>query len=204
MSTVARGSERPAVFLPFTREVRGDRAKDRGSLRAPRYGRFELILQTTPNALRTDCGPTHDIGSRLNYDDEGMTNKRKLVRAGHRRLAFVLLLAAVLCGVGSAKKKRAATAHALVAGTVFHASGRSLRGAKVTVFNETRPKKKLRGVTDIRGEFAIRVPSGEARYVVQAAAKGFESAEKKVQTYGMEKVNVNFMLSPKDGGKRSK
>ena len=133
-----------------------------------------------------------------------MTNKRKLVRAGCRRFAFVLLLAAVFCGTGSAKKKRAATAQALVAGTVFHASGRSLHGVKVTVFNETRPKKKLRGVTDGRGEFAIRVPSGEARYVVQAAAKGFESAQKKVQTYGMEKVNVNFMLSPKDGGKRSK
>ncbi len=133
-----------------------------------------------------------------------MTNKRKLVRAGRRRLAFALLLAAVFCGTGSAKKKQAPAAHALVAGTVFHASGHSLRGVKVTVFNEARPKKKLRGVTDGRGEFVIRVPSGEAHYVVQAAAKGFESAEKKVQTYGMEKVNVNFMLSPKDGGKRSK
>ena len=40
--------------------------------------------------------------------------------------------------------------------------------------------------------------------MVQAAAKGFEPAEKKVQTYGMEKVSVNFMLSPKDGGKKSK
>ena len=133
-----------------------------------------------------------------------MTNKRKLVRRGRRRLAFVLLLLAVLCGTASAKKKRAATAHALVAGTVFHASGSSLRGVKITVFNEARPKKKLRGVTDGRGEFAIRVPSGEAHYVVQAAAKGFEPAEKKVQTYGMEKVSVNFMLSPKDGGRKSK
>ena len=26
------------------------------SLRASRYGRFVLVLQTTPNALRTDCG----------------------------------------------------------------------------------------------------------------------------------------------------
>ena len=133
-----------------------------------------------------------------------MKNKRKLVRRRRRRLAFVLLLLAVFCGTASAKKKRAATAHALVAGTVFHASGGSLRGVKVTVFNEARPKKKLRGVTDGRGEFAIRVPSGEAHYVVQAATKGFESAEKKVQTYGMEKVSVNFMLSPKDGGKKSK
>ena len=133
-----------------------------------------------------------------------MTNKRRFARSGRRRLAFVLLLLVVLCGTGFAKKKRAATAHALVAGTVFHASGRSLRGAKVTVFNEDRPKKKLRGVTDTRGEFAIRVPSGEARYVVQAAAKGFEPAEKKVQTQGMEKVSVNFMLSPKVGGKKSK
>ncbi len=133
-----------------------------------------------------------------------MKNMRKPARGGRWRLVFVLLLLAILCGTGSAKKKRAATAHALVAGTVFHASGRSLRGAKVTVFNEDRPKKKLRGVTDGRGEFAIRVPSGEAHYVVQAAAKGFEPAEKKVQTYGMEKVSVNFMLSPKDGGKKSK
>ncbi len=117
-----------------------------------------------------------------------------------RQLALVLLLSVAVCGVVWAKKKQAAVAQALVAGTVFHTSGRSLRGVKVIVFNEALPKKKLRGLTDGRGEFAIRVPSGEAHYLVQASAKGFVSAEKKVQIYGMEKVNVNLILSSQKQG----
>jgi len=133
-----------------------------------------------------------------------MTNKKKPAQGGQRQLAFVLLLLVILCVAGSAKKKRAATAHALVAGTVFHGNGHSLYGAKVIVFNEAQPKKKLRGVSDRRGEFVIRVPAGEAHYIVQVSAKGFESAEKKVQIYGMEKVNVNLILSTEDRGKKSK
>ena len=134
---------------------------------------------------------------------KAMTNNRTRAQGGCRQLALLLLLAALLCGIGSAKKTQPA-AHALVAGTVFHKSGHSLYGAKVIVFNEAQPKKKLRGVSDRRGEFVVRVPAGEAHYVVQVSAKGFESAEKKVQIYGMEKVNVNFMLSPEERGKKSK
>lgn len=129
-----------------------------------------------------------------------MTNNRTRAQGGCRQLAFLLLLAALLCGIGSEQR----AAHALVAGTVFHKSGHSLYGAKVIVFNEAQPKKKLRGVSDRRGEFVVRVPAGEAHYVVRVSAKGFESAEKKVQIYGMEKVNVNFMLSPEERGKKSK
>ena len=132
-----------------------------------------------------------------------MSNTRRLAQGSFGQIAFVILLGASLCGIGSAKKKQPA-AHALIAGTVFHKSGHSLYGAKVIVFNEAQPKKKLRGVSDRRGEFVVRVPAGKAHYVVRVSAKGFDSAEKKVQIYGMEKVNVNFMLSPEERGKKSK
>jgi len=131
-----------------------------------------------------------------------MANRRKFARRGQWQLACLLLLLIVFSGSVSAKKKRAAAPQALVAGTVFHISGGSLRGVKVIVFNELLPKKKLRSVTDGRGEFAVRVPSGEAHYVVQARAKGFVPAEKKVRIYGMEKVNVNLILSSQDQGEK--
>jgi len=132
-----------------------------------------------------------------------MANRREFARRGQWQLAFLLLLLIVFGGSVSAKKKQAAAPQALVAGTVFHASGGSLRGVQVIVFDEARPKKKLRSVTDGRGEFAVRVPSGEAHYVVRASAKGFVSAEKKVRIYGMEKVNVNLiLLSQKQGEKK--
>ena len=133
-----------------------------------------------------------------------MAKNRKPSERGHRKLACLLLLLISFWVTAPAKKKQAAAPEALVAGTVFHASGSSMRGVKVIVFNEAQPKKKLRGLTDGRGEFAIRVPSGEAHYLVQASAKGFVSAEKKVQIYGMEKVNVNLILSSQKQGEKKR
>ena len=98
---------------------------------------------------------------------------------------------------GAPKKKRKPEPQAVIAGTVFHKSGFSLRGVKVVVFDLARPKKKMRAVTDGRGEFAIRVPAGEARYQVEAQAKGFASQQREVEIYGMERINVNLILDPK-------
>ncbi len=71
-----------------------------------------------------------------------------------------------------------------------------LPGAKVTVADEEGKPKRGHGITDRRGEFAILVPAGRARYRVTAQAKGFQSQEKTVEIYESEKVTVNFQLLP--------
>ena len=106
-----------------------------------------------------------------------------------------MLLCAVVATAG-AKKKRTSQPQALVSGTVFQKSGRLLPGAKVTVVDEEGKPKRVRRITDRRGEFAIRVPAGRSRYRVTAQAKGFQSQEKTVEIYESEKVTVNFQLPP--------
>ncbi len=111
-------------------------------------------------------------------------------------LAFCLVLLCAVVATAGAKKKRTSQPQALVSGTVFQKSGRLLPGAKVTVVDEEGKPKRVRSITDRRGEFAIRVPAGRARYRVTAQAKGFQSQEKTVEIYESEKVTVNFQLPP--------
>ena len=47
----------------------------------------------------------------------------------------------------------------LLSGTVFHPGGLSLPGASVTAFATDGGKDKWEGVTDARGEFALRLPA---------------------------------------------
>lgn len=117
--------------------------------------------------------------------------------------AIVVAAAALLMGVcvafaGSEAKKQE-TAYALVAGTVFRETGVSLPGAEVsieTVAAESSKPRKWKAVTDGRGEFAVRLPVGQASYKVTARAPGCESEEKVVQTTGEDRVDVFFRLAP--------
>jgi hypothetical protein len=93
-------------------------------------------------------------------------------------------------------KKKPRPEQALIAGTVFRPDGRSLPGATIEVSAESSGGKKLRASTDQRGEFAVRVPAGQALYRVTARAKGFGTAEKAVEVFSDEKVRANFVLSP--------
>ncbi len=108
-------------------------------------------------------------------------------------LAAVLLVSLSL----AADKKKAKTApQALIAGTVFQESGFSLRGARVVVFDTERPKVRKETLADMQGEFAVRVPGGKARYVIEASADGFVSEKKTVEVGGDERVEVTFRLTP--------
>ena len=70
-------------------------------------------------------------------------------------------------------------------------------GATVTLAVKDAPKvKKLQSVSDPRGEFAFRVPPQPAVYVVRAALKGFQSAEKETSVNGEERVEVTLTLIP--------
>lgn len=115
------------------------------------------------------------------------------------RLAVTAIALALLGGVvwlQGASKKKDREAVAILAGTVFQSSGRSLPGAKVEAVAQDDAKTKGSASTDAQGDYAIRVPAGRGTYVVTASAKGFQPAQKTVEVYADEKVRANLILSP--------
>jgi len=99
----------------------------------------------------------------------------------------------LLCGLLSSAAGKKPEPYAVVAGTVFREDGFSLPGASVTLLPKDAPKgKKLEAMSDARGEFAFRVPAGAAAYVVKAARKGFQPAEKEASE---GRVDVTLILS---------
>lgn len=59
---------------------------------------------------------------------------------------------------------------------------------------ESNPRKKYRAVTNYRGEYRIRVPAGDATWVLEASAPRFVGARRTVQVYGIEKSTANLIL----------
>jgi hypothetical protein len=112
-------------------------------------------------------------------------------------LGWFLLLAATAAGPAQEKKKQPPPS-AVVGGTVFREPGFALPGAEVTIEAGEigRKFKKMKAVTDHRGEFLFRLPPGPAAYKVSARAKGFETQEKQVSVSGEEHQDVFFQLKP--------
>lgn len=105
---------------------------------------------------------------------------------------------------GDKQSKKAQNSYALIAGTVFRHSGLSLPGAEITVTPNLeqeqgekagkQKKKRLKAVSDARGEFAVRVPARPMQYTVSIKAAGFQEQEKQVQIHGDERVDLFFRL----------
>ncbi|MCW5982968.1 MAG: carboxypeptidase regulatory-like domain-containing protein [Bryobacteraceae bacterium] len=120
-------------------------------------------------------------------------------------LAFALLCALAAGAAPPDRKKGAPQSFAVVAGSVFHESGRSLPGARILVTpkppatEESRQPKGYKAVTDSRGEFAVRVPAGSMRYTVSVDAKGFHPEEKEAAVSWDERVDLFFRLRPIEG-----
>ncbi len=117
---------------------------------------------------------------------------------------FVLLSALALCVGASAKDKKKGRKKGqplgLLAGTVFDPSGLSFRGVTVTVIDLADGKSRWKGVTDGRGEFAIRVPATMegVKYRVVAEAKGLKPLEHELYAYESQRTNQNFLLKTED------
>lgn len=92
---------------------------------------------------------------------------------------------------------------ALLFGTIFRDSYLALPGARVVAFAEANPRKKYRAVTNYRGEYRIRLPAGDASYVVSASAPKFSEARRTVQVYGMEKTTANLILQPRKRARKA-
>jgi hypothetical protein len=117
---------------------------------------------------------------------------------GSRRAALLALVGVGATLAAAGAKKRDAGPFAIVAGTVFRDPGFALPDAKVTLMQRGDPKaRKLQeAISSPHGEFSFRVPPEPAAYVVRAAARGYQPAEKDAQISGEERIEVTLTLVP--------
>lgn len=137
-----------------------------------------------------------------------MRTKTKKTKTGSRRgcararlVAAAILWLCVPAILLGGKDKHQDTSYALVAGTVFQESGLSLPGVEVELAVAGQPEdarkfKKMKQVTDARGEFAFRVPNVAAEYKVSVKAAHYQGQEKRVSVTADERVDVFFSLEP--------
>ncbi len=88
--------------------------------------------------------------------------------------------------------------YALIFGTVWDKNDRPVYGVKVKIRPADKKRAKWELVSDHRGEFAQRVPVGDAEYVVWADVKrpkGSKPIETKVHIENNERVDVGLHLT---------
>ncbi len=130
-----------------------------------------------------------------------MRRKKKRKKIG---ISLALLLIAMSPATVLGQRNKADSgSYAIVAGTVFQESGYALPNAQITLVpgpqgssSQGGKAKKLDAVSNARGEFAFRVPSGPMRYIVKVKAKGHESQEKAVDLHGDERMDLTFQMEP--------
>lgn len=129
------------------------------------------------------------------------------------RVPFAILLLAVALAVpsplsASAKEKKAKdgapqpVTDTLIKVTTFTELGSTLRGATVKLYAADKDGnvlkgKPLQGVTNGMGEYPFHVPKAEAKYVLQAEAKGFERVSKLVHAQGEDQTDIFLQLPAK-------
>ena len=85
----------------------------------------------------------------------------------------------------------------MIAGTVFRPPGLALPGAEVIVTPlDVEKPKKLKTVTNFRGEFAVRVPAVPMKYSVDVKAEGFKPDQKTAAIEGEQRRDLSFLLDP--------
>ncbi len=116
-----------------------------------------------------------------------------------RRLAATaaFLLAVLLCLPSSASPNKEEKPYALIAGTVWAPNDLPAYGVKVKIRRADQNKAKWETYSDHHGEFAVRVPAGEADYVLEAdiKTKDGKKPEAKVHVTYDERVDVSLHLT---------
>jgi hypothetical protein len=118
-----------------------------------------------------------------------------------RRLLSLVLSFLLLAAVASLVAKEQPK-YALVYGSIFDDRGLAFRGALVIVTPAprsgpgatARDKRRWTGVSDGRGEFAIRLPAGKGSYSVAVEAAGFAVEPKSIEIKAEERVDLLFRL----------
>jgi hypothetical protein len=94
----------------------------------------------------------------------------------------------------------------LIRGTVFDDRALSLPGAELRIHRTSEKKFRWETYTNLRGEFAVRVPQG-SHYELIVRAKGFAEQKKTVDATGgpgVEVVVLRMELSPENKAKEKK
>ena len=110
------------------------------------------------------------------------------------RLAAALLLFAIAIPLASSQEKKD---YALIYGTVWSADNRAVPGVPIKIQRVGDKKPKWELVSDRRGEFAQRVPTGDAEYVITAdikVPKGGTRPQTKAHVYANERVDISLHL----------
>jgi hypothetical protein len=90
---------------------------------------------------------------------------------------LTLLPSAVPTGLWAAQHSKPEKPYALIFGTVWGPDDRPVYGIKVKIRRAQDKKAKWELYSDHNGEFAQRVPAGEADYVLWADLKGVKTAD---------------------------
>jgi len=115
---------------------------------------------------------------------------------------FVLALFVLLVAPAAAEKKPkkpsgASEASSVIAGTVYRPPGFALPGAAIEITPETEGKsKKMKSVSDARGEFAVRVPAVPMKYKVDVKSNGYVPQQQTVAIEGEQRKDLSFQLEP--------
>jgi hypothetical protein len=118
-------------------------------------------------------------------------------RRSQRFAQITLLLICIgACAVaeaapGGAAEKKHDKPYALIFGTVWGPDDRPLYGVKVKIRRADQKKAKWELYSDHNGEFAQRLPAGQADYLVWAEVKGYKSPVNRPLQAGQEvKVHI--------------
>jgi hypothetical protein len=109
-------------------------------------------------------------------------------------LMFLLCLSRGAAGQEDkpAPKKAAEKPYALLFGTVWGPDNQPLYGVKVKIRRADQKKAKWELMSDHHGEFAQRLPSGTADYVIWADLKAYKSLTgKELKEGGEVKVHID-------------
>lgn len=69
---------------------------------------------------------------------------------------------------------------------------------KIRREGERKPRWETR--SDVRGEFAVRLPAGPAKYVIRLRAKGFAEEMRTIAVENDERIDLSFRLQPAGPG----
>lgn len=90
-------------------------------------------------------------------------------------LLCLALTAMPLCAVGSSHGKKHEQPYALIFGTVWGPDDRPVYGVKVKIRRKDEKRARWEVYSDHQGEFAQRVPAGNADYILSADLTGFKT-----------------------------
>ena len=143
---------------------------------------------TTPRAIRKESSPSVVLRQLPNsvIPTEARDPYRPRTAGSFRKGPICLLLAAATLlpapgrmGQLAADSKPSKNEYALIFGTVWGPDERPVYGIPVKIRRAQDKKAKWEVYSDHRGEFAQRVPPGEADYILTADLKGVKTADGK-------------------------